>query len=109
MHDGPWTRLATRIVYATPRMRVHRDQVKRPDGNAGHYDWVEIPDQVRVAALVDDRLLLVDQHHYLVGRTLQLPGGNVDQQEDAYHAARRELAEETGYSGGTWTNHGRFF
>jgi len=95
-------------MFATPRVRVHRDEVTRPDNVGDHYDWVEVPDQVRVAALVDDRLLLVDQYHYLVGRTLQLPGGNVDQGEDPDHAARRELAEETGYGGGIWAEHGRF-
>ncbi|WP_189327390.1 NUDIX domain-containing protein [Streptomyces flaveus] len=82
----------------------------RPDGGQGPYDWVETPDQVRIAALVDGRLLVVEQYHYLVGPLWQLPGGTVDpDDENPQAAARRELAEETGYLGGVWTSQGDLF
>lgn len=90
-----------------PRFQAHRDEVTGPDGRRGDYDWVQAPDQVRVAALVDGQLLLVEQYHYLAGALWQLPGGAVDpDDDDALSAARRELAEETGYHGGTWIGHG---
>jgi len=95
-----------RVVYANSRLRVHRDEVVRPDGQIGSYDWVDVPDQVRVAAFLGTDLVLIDQHHYLVGRTLQLPGGNVEQHEDAHTAAQRELWQETGCHGGSWASHG---
>ncbi|MEU3958093.1 NUDIX hydrolase, partial [Streptomyces achromogenes] len=60
-----------------------------------------------VQELVDGQLLLIEQYHYLAGALWQLPGGSVDADDDsALTAARRELAEETGYHGGTWTDHG---
>jgi ADP-ribose pyrophosphatase len=94
-------------MYATPRLVAYRDEITLPDGRSGHYDWVRVPDLVRVVALVDGRLLMIEQYHYLTGPMWQLPGGNIDpDDQDSGAAARRELAEETGYRGGRWTPRG---
>jgi ADP-ribose pyrophosphatase len=106
-HPRAWTTLATRVVYETPRLRVHRDDVTRPDGEVDHYDWVEAPDQVRVAALVSQEIIFIEQSHYLTGATLQLPGGSLNHDEDSRTAAQRELRQETGYRCGSWTSYGQ--
>ncbi|NBE56263.1 NUDIX domain-containing protein [Streptomyces boluensis] len=104
---GPWTRHSSTASWAGPRFQVHRDRITGPDGRPGDYDWVRAPDQVRVAAVVDGHLLVIEQYHYLTGTLWQLPGGAVDLADaDPSAAARRELAEETGHHGGTWTGHG---
>ncbi len=82
------------------------DEVVRPDGSTGEYDWVETKDLVRVAAIVADEILLIEQHHYLIGRTLQLPGGQIERDESDEDAGRRELCEETGFRDGTWQRFG---
>ena len=107
MQQGsPWKKVSSALALRTEHMEVYRDQVRRPDGEIGPYDWVSVSDQVRVAAVIDGCLLLVEQHHYLVGQTLQLPGGNLDGAEPNETAARRELREEAGYIDGAWASHG---
>jgi ADP-ribose pyrophosphatase len=108
-HPDPWTCTATSIGHVGRHARIHIDEVIRPDGSHGKYDWVEMSDQVRVAALVDNKILLIEQHHYLVGRTLQLPGGQIERNETDQEAARRELGEETGYRGGVWQRFGAVY
>lgn len=62
-------------------------------------DWVNM-----VALTPDGRSVMVRQFRFGVGySTLETPGGMVDPGEDPLTAARRELREETGYTGGTWT------
>ena len=46
---------------------------------------------------------MVRQYRFGVGYpTLETPGGMVDPGEDSLAAARRELLEETGFTGGRW-------
>ena len=43
------------------------------------------------------------------GPLLELPAGNVEEGEPPVESAKRELAEETGLHGGTWTEVASFF
>lgn len=57
------------------------------------FDWVNI-----FALTDDDRAIFVKQHR--LGKniiTLEVPAGMIDKDEDPMDAAKRELAEETGY------------
>ena len=83
------------------------------------YDWVRNPrtaatmravileatDWVNVVALTPaGKLLVVRQHRFGIGHpTLEIPAGLVDPGEAQEAAARRELAEETGYTSPRWT------
>lgn len=61
-------------------------------------DWVNM-----VALTAEGRSVMVRQFRFGVGyATLETPGGMVDPGEDSLTAARRELKEETGYTGGDW-------
>lgn len=61
-------------------------------------DWVNV-----VALTEEGQCVMIRQFRFGVGyTTLEVPGGMVDPGEDPLTAARRELAEETGFSGGRW-------
>jgi ADP-ribose pyrophosphatase len=65
-----------------------------------------------VMLAVDDkkRILLVRQYRLPADKYLwELPAGKVDAGEKPLQAAKRELAEETGYKAKTWTKLASFF
>ncbi|MBW1597259.1 NUDIX domain-containing protein [Streptomyces sp. JJ38] len=84
--------------------KVLRDTVVQPDGATGIYEHIEVSDGVRVVALDEQRrVLMVEDDFYLQRRRcLLLPGGGADGQEPL-DAAKRELAEETGYKAESWS------
>ncbi|WP_072314590.1 NUDIX domain-containing protein [Agrococcus sp. Marseille-P2731] len=98
-----WTTRSTRIAYENPWIRVHEDEVTRPDGGEGLYGVVELRDAVFVVALdEDDAVVLVTIDRYTIGRdSLEVPAGGSDDQEPLV-AAQRELLEETGLEASEW-------
>ena len=51
----------------------------------------------------DGRILLIRQYRLAAGKPLwELPAGSIDKGETALQAAKRELAEETGYRSRSW-------
>jgi ADP-ribose pyrophosphatase len=84
------------VVFSVPWF----DILERPvEGSASPYYFVRTSDYVSIlAATTEGPLLLVRQYRPAVGEeTLELPSGHVENGELPEAAARRELAEETGY------------
>jgi 8-oxo-dGTP pyrophosphatase MutT (NUDIX family) len=102
---GPWVRRTRRQVYANAWITVWHDEVDRPDGSEGIYGVVHFANEAVGVVVVDDddRVLLVGQYRYTLGRySWELPEGGSPAGEPAVEGAKRELREETGVLADDW-------
>jgi ADP-ribose pyrophosphatase len=85
-----------KVVFSVPWFDILERAV---EGSGSPYYFLRTDDYVSVlAATAEGSLLLVRQFRPVVGsETLELPSGHVEKGELPEAAARRELAEETGY------------
>jgi 8-oxo-dGTP pyrophosphatase MutT (NUDIX family) len=102
--DNPWRTLSSREIYENPWIRVHEDQVVRPDGERGIYGVVHFKNiAVGVLPVDGDHVYLVGQYRYPLDLySWEIPEGGCPPGEDPLAAARRELAEETGLRADHW-------
>ena len=102
---NPWQTLSTRSVYDNPWIHVREDQVIRPDGKPGVYGVVHYKNlAVGILAVDDDGYIqLVGQYRYSMNRySWEIPEGGCPDGEEPFHAAQRELLEETGWQARDW-------
>jgi ADP-ribose pyrophosphatase len=99
--------LSSTVVHSAPVFHVTSDEVIEPSGAKVRRDIIRHPGSVVILGL-DERksepsVLLIRQYRYAADQELwELPAGRIDEGEDALAAAKRELAEETGYSASEW-------
>jgi 8-oxo-dGTP pyrophosphatase MutT (NUDIX family) len=108
---GPWRRRSRVTRYANSWIEVLHDEVDRPDGSPGIYGVVHFRNLAVGVVAVDDtgRLLLVGQHRYPLDEySWEIPEGGARLDEPPLDGARRELAEETGYTADHWRELCRF-
>ncbi len=99
------------IVHVGRKIRVAIDTDVGTDGSQVRRDVILHPGAVVILPVLDaDNVVLLRNHRHAVGETLwEIPAGTLEPGEPVEDAARRELAEETGYTAGRWTYWGYLF
>lgn len=92
--------LSRKTVYQGKVFGVRRDRVIEPSGVETTREMVTHPGSVVVMPVFEDgRILLIQQYRHVAKQALwELVAGKRDGEEDFAEGARRELAEETGYT-----------
>jgi ADP-ribose pyrophosphatase len=100
---GPWKIVATHQVYRDHWITLKKDDVIRPDGRPGTYSVCNLRPGVCVVAQEGEHVYLTEEFHYGVGRvTLEGVSGGIEDGEDPFETARRELQEELGIEAEEW-------
>lgn len=104
--DRKWRVLSSEYLFRRPWLTVRHESLELPDGRrVPDYYVLEYPDWVNVTAITrDGHFVLIDQYRHGLGETsYEIPAGCAEPSDASMlDAARRELAEETGYGGGEW-------
>ncbi|MEL6672365.1 MAG: NUDIX hydrolase [Bacteroidota bacterium] len=100
MEKNPWTTLEKNLQYDNPWIRVEEHQVLNAAGNPGIYGTVHFKNQaVGVVPYEAGHIWMVGQYRYPLDRySWEIPEGGGPWGEDPLATAKRELAEETGFS-----------
>lgn len=111
MKERRATMIDSHAIHQGRAFRTLQDRVRLPNGREATMDVVKHPASVILVPLPDPaRVILVRQYRYAVDRWIwELPAGNVEPGEDPEAAARRECAEETGWTADTVERIGAFY
>ncbi|RKT90144.1 ADP-ribose pyrophosphatase [Saccharopolyspora antimicrobica] len=104
--EHEFTTLASEDVYVGKILALRADEVGMPGGGHARREVVEHLGAVAVVAVDEqDRVVLVHQYRYPVGRRLwELPAGLLDVAGEApVRTAQRELVEEAGVAAADWS------
>lgn len=101
-----WKTLETKYLFKRNWLTAKVEKVELPDGRIyDEYYTLEYPTWINVIAITKDGKMILERQwrHGLKVVSTEIPAGVVEKGENPMDAAKRELQEETGYGGGTWT------
>ena len=101
--------LSSAVVFQGPLFRVLHDKLIEPGGRKSERDVIRHNGSVVIMAMDNSKsrknpwIVIERQYRHAANQFLwELPAGKLDPGEDALAGAKRELAEETGYSAKKW-------
>lgn len=101
-----WKIIHSEYLIRRPWLTARKDHVRLPNGIENQeYYVLEYPDWVNVIAITTDGKFLMEKQyrHGLQWTGFELCAGVCEPKESPLETAKRELYEETGYTGGKWT------
>lgn len=106
-----WKRLERLDIFDSKYLKVYRDKVCLPNGNECDFFLTKKSNIVVIVAITSDsKLIMIDEYKYAAEKHMTvLPAGHVEINEEIIEAAKRELAEETGYVGVDYAYLGRLY
>lgn len=111
----PATIISAQTVYEGPLFHVDKEEINEPHCGIVTRDIVRHGGSVVILAIDDakkkDPLVVLErQYRHAAGQFLyEVPAGKIDPNEDRLAAARRELAEETGFRAKKWSKLARYY
>jgi len=111
----PAALISSRTVYQGPLFRIDTEEISEPQAGIVTRDIVRHGGSVVILAIDDakkrDPLIVLErQYRRAAGQFLyEVPAGKIDPNEDRLAAAKRELAEETGFRAKEWTKLVRYY
>lgn len=101
----PWQVLASKVLISERWLELREERVRLSNGHEiERFHVIQGPDWASVLCVTEEaEVVLVRQYRHGIGQaSLELPAGVIEPGEAPEHAARRELAEETGYESNDW-------
>ncbi len=105
MQVTDWQKISSQPQYQCNIFSIRKDRSRSPNSGREHdFDVLESCDWINIIALTeqDDLVLIRQYRHGTEEITTEIPGGMVEPGEEPLAAAKRELAEETGYQADDW-------
>ena len=101
----------TKTVYEGMIVTIRSDIAELQNGNRASREVVVHPGGVGIVAVTNDnKVLMVRQYRYpMEEEILEIPAGKLDEGEDPFGCAVRELSEETGYTAGKYVDLGAIY
>jgi 8-oxo-dGTP pyrophosphatase MutT (NUDIX family) len=103
----PWQVLDSKLLIDERWLQLREDRVRLGNGHQiDRFHVIHGPDWASVLCVTDaSEVVLVRQYRHGIGSaSLELPAGVIEPNETPEEAARRELAEETGYESDDWVS-----
>ncbi len=102
---GPWTVQSQQTAFENPWIKIVDHTVTHPGGSDGEYGVVHFKNlAIGILPFDDDGMIpLVGQHRFPLDKySWELPEGGGPRDIPPLESAKRELAEETGFTAQSW-------
>jgi 8-oxo-dGTP pyrophosphatase MutT (NUDIX family) len=99
---------SSNTIYTGRVYQLIRENITLPNRFTLDVDVIRHPGAAAIVALSDKKeIIMVRQYRHAVGDFIwEIPAGTLDPNENHLNCAKRELAEETGFSGKSWNKLG---